>query len=133
MEGPARRISQRGQPRQPRDLAARAQQNRRHVQQQLVDEPGAQQRAVELVARFHVQLVDAAPGEVAQHGCQIHLAAFAWQEGELGAGCPKQGGARGVVVGGVDEHPAWGGEQLRVRGSLQGRVHHDAQRLVLGG
>ena len=47
---------------------------RREVDQQLVDQAFAQQRAVELVAGLDVQLVDAAPRQVGEHRGQVDLA-----------------------------------------------------------
>ena len=46
---------------------ADAQQARRQIQQALVNQPFADERAVELVASFQVQLVDLAPRQIAQH------------------------------------------------------------------
>ena len=62
------------QRRQCGDAAARADQPRRDVEQELVDQIGVDQRSIELLAGFDVQLVDTALRQVGQHGMQVDLA-----------------------------------------------------------
>ena len=50
-----------------------AQQPGCQIDQKLIDQARAHQRAVEFVAGFNMQLVDLARCQVAQHGRQIHL------------------------------------------------------------
>src|SRR5437867_12762753 len=57
-------FAQRLQRPERRHLSPLTKQLRRHVDQELVDQAFAHERAVELVASFDMQFVDAAPGEV---------------------------------------------------------------------
>jgi hypothetical protein len=56
-----------------RHFAPLAQQRGRQIDQQFVDQAGAQQRGVELVAGFDVQFVHAALRQVTEHRDQVDL------------------------------------------------------------
>jgi len=47
----------------------------RQIEQQLINQPFAQQRTIELEAGFGVNLVDAAPGQQFEQGFEVNLVA----------------------------------------------------------
>ncbi len=68
---------------------------RREIEQQLVDQPGGEQRAVEPGARLDVQLVDPARGELAHHRGEIDAAVGIRQRERRHAARPRGIGAAG--------------------------------------
>ena len=69
--------------------AAAADQARRDVDEQLVDQAGGEQRCVELLAGFDVELVDAASAQVGEHRAEVDLAGRIGQQHDLGALRPR--------------------------------------------
>ena len=82
------------------------------------------------MARFHVQLVDAATRQVREHGRQVDLALCVGRDGDLGAPRFERGLAWGIGLCGVDQHGAGRVEDARGGRRLQPRVDDHAQRLA---
>src|SRR6187431_1421963 len=96
--------------------AAGAEQARREVDEQLVDQALLQQRGVELLAGFDVQLVDAASSKVGQHRGEIDLAGGRGQERDLDAARFELAPLRCVVEGRIEQHRARRREDAGRRG-----------------
>ena len=116
---------------------AGAQQLGGQVQQHLVHQPFSNERAVEFVARFEVQFVDFAPGQIAQHRGQIDFATGAWHVNHRHAHGLQCRSFFCVLVGrGVKPDLtcllalAEGFEQSGIQGDVESTVHHHQMRLA---
>src|SRR6185369_895806 len=112
------------------EAATVAEQLRRDVDEQLVDETGGEQRCVELLAGLDVQLVDLAPAEVGDHRREVDLAARRRRERDLGAVRFERATPRAVVDRRVDEHLSRRREDARGGRRLEARIDDHAQRLA---
>ncbi|KAG0163496.1 hypothetical protein DFQ30_011482, partial [Apophysomyces sp. BC1015] len=109
-----------------------AEQARRDVQQQLVDAALAQQRAIERVAGFDVQLVDAALGEQVQRGRQIDLAGPIRQREHFRTGCAQRMRAwrELTVIACADHERRRAGQDSGAQRHVESAVDQHAQRLA---
>ena len=107
---------------------ALAQQARRLVEQQLVHQPLAQQRTVELVAGFDVHFVDLAPRQFHEQGGQIDSALRIRQPQHAGAAITQGLLALGVGASAGDANAApWHLPQTRVQRRAQPAVGNHQQ------
>ncbi len=119
-EAQPRRVGESGQRAELGQAATGADQHRCEVDQVFVDQPLAQQRAVEPVTGLDVQFVDAAPRQVGQHGRQIDLAALARQQRDLGAASLQRLEACRIGLRGIDQHRP-GASRMRAAGGMSRR------------